>query len=134
MSQLPHGRFRQNPGHNRPIVSEDAIDDMLTALEDRDCRAILQATSEEPLSASELSEACDLPLSTAYRKVDKLTDAGLLEEGIRLCRSGKHTSEYSLGIDQIQLHVDAEDGVSLQITPLDAADVESPGSLVAGAD
>lgn len=32
------------------------------------------------LSAKEISEACELPLSTTYRKLKQLTDAALLDE------------------------------------------------------
>ena len=67
---------------------------------------ILEATSDEPRSASKVSETCDMPLSTAYRKLDKLTEASLLEEQIRISRSGKHTSEYALVVENVTLQVD----------------------------
>lgn len=84
------------------------------ALEDADCRAILEATSNEALAATELCDACDLSSSTAYRKVDQLTEAGLLEESIRLSQSGAHTSEYSLAISDLE--IDLEGGLELTVT------------------
>jgi len=113
-------------------VDGDDVEPLLEALEDGDCRAILQATSSEALSASELSETCDLPLSTTYRKVDVLTEAGLLEEQIRLCSSGKHTSEYALCIEDIHLSLGTDNGVELEITRRNETDPAA--SMLAGAD
>jgi DNA-binding transcriptional ArsR family regulator len=98
----------------RTIDSEAELSTVLGVLEDSDCRAILEATGEEALSASELCEICDLSSSTAYRKVDELTDAGLLEESIRLCQSGSHTSEYSLAVSDMEIGL--QGGLELKMT------------------
>lgn len=121
------------PGGESATLTEEAeIESLLGTLEDPDCRAIIEATTGEALSASELSDRCDLPLSTAYRKVDRLTDVGVLEERVRLSRSGQHTSEYTLQVDSIQLSVDPESGIVIQIS--EEQPLQSDGSLVAGAD
>lgn len=83
------------------IVAESAVQQLLNALDDADCRAILDATREQALTAKEVSEAHDLPLSTTYRKLDLLTEAGLLEERTRIRRSGKHASEYTRLVDDV---------------------------------
>ncbi|MFC6942504.1 helix-turn-helix domain-containing protein [Salinirubellus sp. GCM10025818] len=83
------------------IVAESAVQQLLNALDDADCRAILDATDEEALTANEVSEAHDLPLSTTYRKLDLLTEAGLLEERTRIRQSGKHASEYTRLVDDV---------------------------------
>lgn len=83
------------------VVDETTIQLVLDALDDADCRAILEATSNDPLTARTVSETCDLPLSTTYRKLDLLVDAGLLEERTRVRRSGKHTSEYGRLIEAV---------------------------------
>jgi DNA-binding transcriptional ArsR family regulator len=83
------------------IVAESAVQQLLDALDDADCRAILDATREEALTANEVSEAHDLPLSTTYRKLDLLTEAGLLEERTRIRQSGKHASEYARLVDDV---------------------------------
>lgn len=114
------------------VTTDTDIEGLLGTLEDPDCRAIIEATSTEALSASELSEECDLPLSTTYRKLDKLTEVDVLEERVRLSRSGQHTSEYRLRIDQIELTVDPGTGITLSISNSDP--VQSDNSLTAGAD
>ena len=121
------------PGGEQTTLTDEAdVESLLSTLEDTDCRSIIEATTGEALSASELSERCDLPLSTTYRKVDQLTEVGVLDERVRLSRSGQHTSEYVLQLNSIELSVDADAGVVLEIT--EAGPLQSDNSLVAGAD
>jgi DNA-binding transcriptional ArsR family regulator len=132
MSQTPRARPK-SPGSTdtETKVSEASeVEALLGALEDEDCRAILEATDEDSLTANELSEACDLPLSTAYRKLDKLTETGLLDEQLRLSSNGKHTSEYVRSVDDV--HVSIESDIELSITHSETP--ESGQSILAGAD
>lgn len=98
------------------IDAEENVDRLLDILRDEDCRDILEATSEESLSAGEISDSCDVPLSTAYRKIELLTDAGLLAEGTRLCRSGKHTSEYSRNVGDVSVAVTVDGDLEAEVT------------------
>ncbi|MEF8814949.1 MAG: winged helix-turn-helix domain-containing protein [Halovenus sp.] len=93
----------QSSNDVQTIVAETAVQALLDALDDADCRAILDATREKALTASEISEIHDLPLSTTYRKLDLLTEAGLLEERTRIRRSGKHASEYIRLVDDVAI-------------------------------
>ena len=101
---------------------------VLDVLHDADCRAILRATGETALSANEVAEACDLAQSTAYRKLDLLTDAGLVEERTRLRRSGKHASEYARVVDGVAVSLDGDDGVRVRLSP--SGDSEERGFSV----
>lgn len=100
---------------------------LLGALEDDDCRAILQATSEQALSTSEICDHCDISTSSAYRKVDMLTEAGLLEESVRVRPSQSHTSEYRLAVDRLEITL-GSDGLELAVSERD------PGRPVLSAD
>ncbi|MFB6228975.1 MAG: helix-turn-helix domain-containing protein [Halobacteriales archaeon] len=97
------------------IVGGGDVQKLLGALDDADCRAILGAASESTLTAKEVSEACDLSLSTTYRKLDLLTTAGLLEERTRIRQSGKHASEYTRSIEDIVISLDALGTVDVQV-------------------
>lgn len=119
-------------GGNRSVEGREA-GNLLAALGDRDCRVLLQAAAGETLSASELSETCDLPLSTTYRKVDTLTEAGLLEEQLRLSTSGKHTSEYSLAVESVRLSLSG-DNIDVEVSDRDAGGPGQSPSVPAGAD
>jgi DNA-binding transcriptional ArsR family regulator len=102
------------------VADADEVQAILYALQDDDCRAVLDATGEASLSASELADACDLPLSTTYRKLDTLTEAGLLAERTRLSPDGKHTSEYVRAVDEVL--VDADAGFELTVTRREPTD------------
>jgi len=134
MSHPPTAGRGVRPGtESETELSDDGdIEQLLGTLEDPDCRAIIEETSSGAYSAGELSERCDLPLSTAYRKLDTLTEVGLLHERVRLSHSGQHTSEYTLKVEQIALSVDDESGIGLTIT--EETDQQRTGSVAAGAD
>ena len=100
-------------GRERPDESSDEI---LAALDDADCRGLLAETADETLTASELAERCGLPLSTTYRKLELLTEAGLLDEQTRLRQTGKHVNEYALRVDDITVSVDADEGFQLHLS------------------
>lgn len=91
MSSLPAG------DDDRPSLEE-----VLAALHDEDCRAIVKELAE-PMTAEEISEAADIPLSTTYRKLDRLTKASLLEEGVEVRKDGQHVSRYILVFDEVTI-------------------------------
>jgi len=98
------------------IVAEGAVQQLLDALDDADCRAILDSTNEDALTANEISEAHDLPLSTTYRKLDLLTEAGLLEERTRIRQSGKHASEYTQSVDDIVISLGPQGETEVRVS------------------
>lgn len=106
------------------VQSEETKQSILAALEDAGCRRILEETSEEPLTTSEIASRCHLPLSTSYRKVHSLAEAGLLAERTRLPRSGKKTKEYSHSIQSVTVPVDTggeRPGILIRTSPDDPA-------------
>jgi DNA-binding transcriptional ArsR family regulator len=113
MSQAPAGTRTGTVGRTTTettTVSEESKQrSLLGAFDDADSRAILEATSRGAHTASELADRCDIPLSTAYRKLDRLSDVGLLEEQMRIQRSGKHTSEYRRAIEGVTVDI-CDDG------------------------
>jgi DNA-binding transcriptional ArsR family regulator len=81
-------------------VSESVLD----TLGDESTRAIIEALSE-PMTANELSEACDIPLSTMYRKLDRLTEADLVRESTEIRPSGQHTTRYTRDFTEVSVTV-----------------------------
>lgn len=125
MSQSPISvgdRSRTGQSDAAVVDAEETVQVVLEALTDADSRAILEAVGEaaEPLSAAELSEACDVPLSTTYRKLDRLTDAGLLAERTRISRSGNHATEYECGVEDVQVSVGPDAGLEVCVSRPDA--------------
>jgi DNA-binding IclR family transcriptional regulator len=90
------------------------LQDVLDALDDPDCRTIIKHV-DEPMTASELSEACDIPLSTTYRKLELLSEASLLEERIRIRTDGRHTTVYELGFEEVRIGIDEDRSIDVAI-------------------
>lgn len=78
---------------------------VFASLADADSRAILQATATGFRSVPELVEECDIPTATAYRKVDRLVDAGLLEERIEIRATGKNIGKYGLRVREVTVTI-----------------------------
>lgn len=108
--------------HRQPATSDDAavtdpaaVQDVLDVLDDADCQAIIEETSTDARSAAELADRCDIPLSTVYRKLEALTDAGFLVERTRVRRSGRHTNEYARRVEEVSLRVEEDGSFSLRV-------------------
>ncbi|MFW6317860.1 MAG: ArsR family transcriptional regulator [Halorubrum sp.] len=90
-----------------------ALDATFEALADADCRAILAAAAT-PKTTSEFAEDCDIALSTAYRKVELLSETPLLAEGVRFDPDGDHAAEYVRDAADAAIEL-GDDGVSLTV-------------------
>lgn len=88
------------------IGDDLSVTAVLELLANDHCRAILTATSGTALTAPELTSRFSIPLSTTYRLVNELEEAGLLEERLRLRPDGHHVSEYEAVVEGIDLHID----------------------------
>lgn len=99
-----------------PFADEEAPDlqEVLDALDDPDCRAIVQVL-DEPMTADEISDESGVPLSTTYRKLDLLTEAALLEEGTEIRPDGQHASQYVLAFEEVVISLDEDRTFDVQI-------------------
>lgn len=99
-----------------PVESGSDGQEILLALADEDCQAILDATADTALSVPELADRCDLSLSTAYRKMDTLTRIGLVEEGTRIHHEGGDVSEYTRVAGNVMVQIAQTGDIKLQLT------------------
>ncbi|MFB6121391.1 MAG: helix-turn-helix domain-containing protein [Halobacteriaceae archaeon] len=92
-----------------PFADDEAPDlqDVLDALDDPTCREFVRAM-EEPMTASELSDVCDVPLSTTYRKLELLSDASLVGELTEIRTDGQHTTRYEVDFEEVQVALDED--------------------------
>lgn len=100
-----------------------SLQPVLDALDDSDCRTIIERL-DEPLTAGEVSEECDIPMSTTYRKLDLLSDAQLLAEGVEVRQDGHHATRYRTDFEDVivTLTEQREFDVSIERPAEDAAD------------
>lgn len=116
----PHVSY-QEPTDIREVLSQAEVNAILTALEDEYCRTILESMSGSFSTAQQVSERCDMPISTTYRKLNKLVEVGLVDTSIRLRRSGHHTKEFAKGFQALTVRMDGPEGMFIEI------DTRSPG-------
>jgi DNA-binding transcriptional ArsR family regulator len=89
-----------------PFADEEQPDlqQVLDALDDPKCRVIMR-NLEEPMTAEQIAETCDVPLSTTYRKLDLLTEASLLREGMQIRPDGQHASQYEVDFEEVAVRL-----------------------------
>ncbi|WP_121823443.1 winged helix-turn-helix domain-containing protein [Halostella salina] len=101
---------------------------VLDALDDPDCRAIITEL-DAPMTASELSDAAGVPLSTTYRKLDLLTEASLLSERTEIRSDGQHTTRYEVAFDDVRIALDEERSFDVGITRPDRSPDEQLAAM-----
>lgn len=75
---------------------------VLDALNDEDCRKLV-SNLDEPMTAQELADRTDIPKSTTYRKLDKLTEASVLDERTEIRSDGHHTTRYVIDFEAVRI-------------------------------
>ncbi|MDQ2074063.1 helix-turn-helix domain-containing protein [Haloarcula sp. H-GB4] len=89
-----------------PDVPDDTtLEAVVGLLDDEHVRTILTATSGDALSAKELSERCDVSQATIYRRVERLTAAGLVDERTRPRADGHHDTVYVATLDEVSIRL-----------------------------
>lgn len=113
-----------------PLSGDDPPDpqSVLDALDDPDCRTIIEHL-DEPMTASEVSEECDIPMSTTYRKLDLLTEASLLAEGTEIRTDGHHATRYRVDFETVEIGLTAERVLDISIDRPSRATDERLASL-----
>lgn len=90
-----------------PTVDADSALDLLA---DDDIRTLFE-TAGERRTVPELASACDLPRSTAYRKVKRLVEAELLVPTTRTAGDTGTATEYRRTVESIEVTVTNETAI-----------------------
>lgn len=88
---------------------------VVDALDDPDCRTIIREL-EDPMTAQEIADATDIPLSTTYRKLDLLSGASLLEEGTEIRADGHHTTIYGVAFEAVRVALNEQRDFEVSIS------------------
>ncbi|WP_254768573.1 winged helix-turn-helix domain-containing protein [Salinilacihabitans rarus] len=83
------------------------LDRVVGVLDDEACRDIVSAL-DEPMTVREIADEADVPLSTTYRKLDRLRKASLVSERTQLRAGGHHRSRYLAHFDRIAVELDGD--------------------------
>lgn len=105
-------------------MSEDpGVETLLSVLDDEYARTILMETDQRPMSAKHLAEACDASLPTIYRRIDRLSELGLVTDRPEFTGEGRHYSVYEATLDQVVIDLDEGNlNITMTTEPTDAAD------------
>jgi len=87
---------------------------VLEALDDPGCREIITGL-DEPRTADEISEQCDIPRSTVYRKLDVLTEASLVDESTEVRTDGHHTTRYVADFDAVHVLLEEDRSFAIEV-------------------
>lgn len=105
-------RPRSTPrsGHATSASSDDgtpdvAADELLELLGDEYACEILRALGDGPLPARDIIDDHDMSRPTVYRRLDRLTEAGIVEARLRPARDGHHRQEFRLAVDEVEFEV-----------------------------
>lgn len=94
------------PPPEEPGVADEAtLETVVTLLDDDHVRTILTATSVDAMSAKELSDRCDVSQATIYRRLDRLSTAGLVAERTRPRADGHHDTVYAATLDECTIRL-----------------------------
>lgn len=99
--------------NNAESTDAPVIQEILDALDDTDCRAILRATGE-PKTATQLVEQCAIAQSTIYRKLNLLRQASLVREYVIINPNGGRVTHYERDVDDVTISMD-DDGISVRV-------------------
>ncbi len=111
---------------SKEITECNNPEDILAAIADSDCRAILAESGDKPVSVSNIVNRYDMSTATAYRKVNTLVNAGLLHERIQIHPYGRNECEYSLRISSIHVTL-TESGIPEATVSLASKSDDQPG-------
>lgn len=94
---------------------ETNVSDVIRLLNDNCARQIIMEALNEPVSANELSERCDVSPPTIYRRLEELSEHGLVTEQTRADPDGHHYSVYATTLKHVGISV-TENGLDMEIT------------------
>ncbi|WP_135303846.1 winged helix-turn-helix domain-containing protein [Haloarcula amylovorans] len=80
--------------------------DVFALLDDEYARSLLAATSHEPMTATALSDQCEMSLSTVYRRLEELEACGLVSAELTPDSDGDHTNVYEAQLDELRVELD----------------------------
>lgn len=81
---------------------------LFALLDDEYARGLLVRLTEEAMTAQQLHDEIGASLATVYRRLDDLTDCGLVQERTRIDEDGNHTSVYEAALGELRVQLTAQ--------------------------
>ncbi|MES3517550.1 MAG: hypothetical protein PPP58_07810 [Natronomonas sp.] len=93
--------MNRTEGIERQTEELDDVGTLLNLFADDEVRELFRRC-EVPKSVQQLAEECDIPESTAYRKVDRLVEANVLVP-LQETQTAKEATEYRRAVDAVEI-------------------------------
>lgn len=87
------------------------IELLLELLSDEYARELLRKLEEGAKGARELAEQCEMSRPTVYRRLDRMTEAGIIDSQQSSMTTGRQRTEYNLVVGAVEFNVHP-DGVT----------------------
>ena len=113
-TQVPSLR-NANPSEEtvaEPVTSEE----LLELLGDEYTRRVLEAVAEKPRTGREIIETADVSKATAYRRLDELSEAGLVTSEIHIDPNGHHCKQFRAVLERATLELTPNSIETVEIT------------------
>ncbi|MDY7081611.1 MAG: helix-turn-helix domain-containing protein [Halobacteria archaeon] len=94
--------------YNTESTTDWDTDSIFDLLGDECARTILSKLSIKEMSAKELANNCNVSLPTIYRRVNALSNHGLINEKTRIGEDGSHYNIYENNFNRMS--IEAENG------------------------
>ena len=91
-----------------------SVEQLFSVLSDKKNREILSALNE-PKTATELTEECDMATSTVYRKLDELSNTELVVEHLAIESESGRCSRYERNIQHLSFSIGDDGQLTVQL-------------------
>lgn len=109
---------------NDGAESSPSVEPILDALSVETNRRILSAL-DEPMTAADLVEVCEISSSTVYRKLDLLSKVGLVEERLAVDSKSGRCSLYERNLEKVSVSIGDDGRVTVRVErPIGSSDRE----------
>jgi len=98
--------------------------ELLDLLGDEYTREVLQTLASEPRTGREIVATADASKATVYRRLDRLSEAGLIESSTKLDPDGHHREQFWITFEGASCTV-SEDGIEAQLRVPDESNATS---------
>jgi predicted transcriptional regulator len=95
--------------------TEPTTEELLDLFGDEYTRRVYEAVAERPRSGREVADAADVSRPTAYRRLNDLSDAGLVRTEMVLSEDGHHRERFEAVAESLSVSL-GDDGIEAMVS------------------
>jgi len=130
MKLSAHEEANQSANRDPDVEQENCRvsgEELLELLGDQYTRRVLQAVVDEPKSGSEVVDVAAVSKATAYRRLETLKEAGLIEAETVFDPDGHHHEQYRAVVHELSIEIrDGSLSADIRIDPHTSSEQSQP--------